>query len=570
MEKSSANERKGVKFYQSIRLKIMLNVILAVLITAVVSIFLVIPTARKNLSQSTKDGMLSYVSAYGRMVELARSISNGQMSVDAYVKYLEGAKMSGIKSSYVYLVDSDGTILYHPQADHIGEPVSNSVIKQVVADAQAGKEIEDGVAEYKFNGAVKYAAYEVINGGLVMVVSADESETLSVINDVTNKAIMGAIFLVIIMAGIALILSQMIARPIIAVSEIIDKTAQFDYRKSDTIAAIGRRKDETGAMARAVASLGKNMRKIVSDINGVSDSITNNVQELSSISEDIGSKCTDNSATTQELAAGMEETSATSDSINANIESVKDESDAILTLATTGKDNSDEIKERATALRQQTTEATARTKEMFHTVRKSTDEAMEQAKSVDKIGQLTNAIMEIASQTNLLALNASIEAARAGEAGKGFAVVASEIGNLATQSSDTVSDINKIIVDINIAVEKMTDSLKQTTEFLEDVVLKDYGQFKDVSEQYSKDAEDVHESMLKIENSVLSLSDSINGMTESLQGINMTINESAIGVGDIAEKTTDIVGETARNTELVEQCNESVENLRAAMKNFQI
>lgn len=75
--------------------------------------------------------------------------------------------------------------------------------------------------------------------------------------------------------------------------------------------------------------------------------------------------------------------------------------------------------------------------------------------------------MEIASQTNLLALNASIEAARAGEAGKGFAVVATEIGNLANQSSETVGNINVIMEEISIAVNHMTDSLEETTEFLE-------------------------------------------------------------------------------------------------------
>ncbi len=83
------------------------------------------------------------------------------------------------------------------------------------------------------------------------------------------------------------------------------------------------------------------------------------------------------------------------------------------------------------------------------TATKVVDEADRQAlalaQAAEKIGEVTGLISDIASQTNLLALNATIEAARAGEAGKGFAVVAQEVKNLASQTDVSITEIQKVI-----------------------------------------------------------------------------------------------------------------------------
>jgi methyl-accepting chemotaxis protein len=80
------------------------------------------------------------------------------------------------------------------------------------------------------------------------------------------------------------------------------------------------------------------------------------------------------------------------------------------------------------------------------------------SKKTQNVQEVIIKIDEIAEQTNLLALNAAIEAARAGQHGKGFAIVAEEIRELAEQTQESLSTIDKTI---NAVVESVQDVAKK-------------------------------------------------------------------------------------------------------------
>ena len=58
------------------------------------------------------------------------------LSLGKQLAVMQDMRMEGVPSAYGYLVDSDGTMLYHPTADKIGKAVENEVVKGVVSQLQ--------------------------------------------------------------------------------------------------------------------------------------------------------------------------------------------------------------------------------------------------------------------------------------------------------------------------------------------------------------------------------------------------------------------------------------------------
>ncbi len=556
---------KKVTFIHSISAKVTLLTIFVV----VLAVFGVMMNASIESKAAIGNVGANYVLSMAELsADVLDQIPADMISSEQYGELLGDVKMEGVESSYAYLVDADGTMLYHPTADKIGQPVENEVILGVVEKLKSGQVPADEVVSYEFKGTTKYAAYAITNGKQIVVVTADEDEIMEPVSDMQKKLILFSGTSLLICIVIGYIVSIFLCNPIKKLTDVIDATARLDFRHSPHSSKLRSRKDETGEMARSVHLMRKNLRQMIADIDAASTQITENVDGLQEITQTVDHMCSDNSATSEQLAAGMEETAATTVTINENINVIKAGADDINDMAAHGAQMSEEVMERASNLRERTVAASAKTMDMYNNVKVKAEEAIEGSKAVEKINELTGTIMEISSQTSLLALNASIEAARAGEAGRGFAVVATEIGGLADQTSKAIKDIGTIVEAVNAAVSNMADCLEETTGFLEDTVLTEYKEFEQVSEQYQKDADTYKVSMDGVRDAMEGLANSIEAIAQALGGINSTVGESSVGVSDIAEKTSDMVQKTGTTHDMVSECYACVENLRDVIRRF--
>lgn len=466
-----------------------------------------------------------------------------------------------------FLVNQAGDIAYHKVIE-AGTAVSQADASGVIAGALSDPALEGQPINYTYQGVLKDMCYQTLTNGMKYVLTAPESEMKSAASRITALIVIGMLIAVAISVVIGVLMGMMITRPITQINDIVSKTARFNFAKNENSDRLCKRKDESGSMANSLREMRGSLRAMVADIKTTYSDLDDTLEKLSNTTEQVKGVSGENTETMQGLAAAMQETAASMEVVNNTVSQIRERAQVIRDNSIEGERASLESRQRADGLKNTTGEAQNKTNQMYRGVQEKSAAAMEQARAVEKINQLTQSILDISGQTNLLALNASIEAARAGEAGRGFAVVADEIGGLASQTSSTVSNINGITTEVNQAVGNMESCLQEILSFLEGTVLKDYSDFMGVAEKYTQDATDFEENMKAIGVEVESLLSEIVEIAESVNSITLIVVEAAENISSVAQKTQNVSQLVEGNAELMETNSENVVKLKNIVDMF--
>lgn len=475
-----------MKFYQSIKFRLMMMTLCVCVFMGGLINFYSIHQSRLSYKRLAWNYMEDIALAYGRQVENLLG-QGGSLDSGILEHILMNANLEGVESSYTYIVDSEGNMLYHPNKDKIGKSVENVIVKSYIQDLKSGIKHDTGVVEYDYNGSIKYAAcYTDENGRFILVVSADDDDVLrdsaSLIVKVT------AISLLIGMAAIVVvfIFIRKIVAPLSYATNAVEELAALDFRvkNEQQERRFAGLRDEVGNIMRAVLKLRGELTAVVTELKNQSGNLFEQSDSLSKSASDTMNNMKDTDRAVDEMANGAtmlaQETQSASENvieIGNMIDKVNDNTEELAKDA----DNMKELGENAENILRQ---LIAGQKEMVTHIGVVNDKTHEANKAAGKISEVVNLITEIASQTNLLSLNASIEAARAGEAGRGFAVVAENIKQLAEQTTSSAADIQDIIHDleqksgetvekteaVNNIVNKQSEDMKQTADILNQVI----------------------------------------------------------------------------------------------------
>lgn len=487
------------------------------------------------------------------------------IAFDKFTNIVDNATV--FETGSAFLADADGNVSYHKTID-AGTAISGLEDSGEMSKALADPAMEGQPVNYTYQGELKDMCYATLTNGMRYVLTAPEAEMKSAASRITMLIVIGMLIAVAISILIGTMIGIAITKPITQINEIVSNTAKFNFAKNANSDRLCKRNDESGNMANSLREMRASLRSMVADIQTTYSDLDETLMKLSDTTEQVQGMSGANSEMTQGLAAAMQETAASMETVNNTVSQIRDRAQAIRDNSKEGERASQESKQRAEDLRNTTGEAQSKTTQMYRGVQEKSAAAMEQARAVEKINQLTQSILDISGQTNLLALNASIEAARAGEAGRGFAVVADEIGGLASQTSSTISNINGITTEVNQAVENMESCLQETISFLEETVLKDYSDFMGVAEKYTQDASNFEENMKEIGNEVDTLLSAIVEIAESVNNITQVVAEAAENISSIAQKTEDVSHLVEGNAELVETNSENVVKLKNIVEMF--
>lgn len=522
--------------------KIIVMVILAVIVSNVICMVFILESSKKQITDSTKHTMVDVINTTSKIVE--NEISNADtedLDYDEYAKSLSDVKLEGMDSSYVYVVKNDGTMLYHPTKEKVGQPVENAVIKGVVQQLQDGKKPGTTVVEYDFNGTTKYSAYTILNNENILVLTADESEALAGITTVTGVAV-GIIAIVVLIAIIiSFIMGRRLMRPLVKVSTIIEDVANGNIEADFSV--VKESNDEIGLIIEKMKELTQSLGSIVGKIRNSSDTMSSNSYELNDTSSQTLAANNEISKAVEDVAEGSTGMAASISKINENLLEMSNETKDINASV-------DEIKNQTTAVQDSSKIMNDKIKSMQDSSHKMDEGISAISKrietvntTVDKVSNIVSVIEEISSETNLLSLNASIEAARAGDAGKGFAVVAQEIRVLSDNTNTELENIKQII---SSRVEECRYCVQASGTIVEDNA-KQKEEIKAVLDEFGSLDEQIQKTAEK--------ADEIEELVTAMIELNDDITKSSNSLTDVS----------AANAAATEEMNANIEELNAMM-----
>ena len=568
MEKVKKKTTKDVKVLQSIKTKVVGVVLLTVVIVTLFVLWTIAPITKKNVTELSVNNIYNLAVAYG--AQLDEAVNSGTDSSQFLNKEFLGQQYADLKfqsydSGYIYVVGADGTMLYHPTEEKIGQPVENEVVSKVLERLISGTIPEPEAVTYQYNGEGMYAGYYVGKlGNFILIVTANEEDTIGIANFIIERVVKGCMFAAGIVCVIGFVIVHFLMAPLLKLSSSIKKIQELDFTENPEQKKLEKSKDEIGNISRAVGAMRAKLMNVTEDLRNQSIALNEAAEKM-----DKGAMKT--KETIEKIEQSVQDIAESANSQASETQTATENVVSIGNMIGNTTRNLEELTKNVEKMRQASNEAdnTLRQLNSINQQAKSSIETIyEQTNTTNqsaiKIKEATTLITSIAEETNLLSLNASIEAARAGENGKGFAVVAAQIQKLAEQSNESAQRIENIITSLIADSEKAVETMDEVKEIMEqqnENVEKTEQIFSQVSEEIALSSDSIRnitKEAKQIDTAREKVVDVVQNLTAISQENSATTEETSASVYEVGETVSSIANDAQNLKEVAAQLEESM------------
>lgn len=536
--------KKRWKVKRSIRIKMMVPIMLIIILASCVIGGMSYTRARKEMINMAVSEAMSLARIAAGQTDgdlLSQTIPNPK----EYKKMVK--KLSSVKEDsnimYLYAVGiRDGKLIYLADTDDAEDKkdfgdAADGFEEEEIKKIEAGEEFSTGEIYSTEDGDLisAYAPITNSSGACVGMIGTDyNAEEVTHALNVLLFYILVITLVLTVLAGV--IINFLIGGTVKSIRAVGDKIYDIVNSDGDLTRKLEiKSKDELAVIAGYVNDLLDYFRTVVTNIvyssQRLDDSVKSSLESAASTNEGIGTVFNE----MEQMSASMEETNASIVQVGEIMNQMIDTLAKLAQTSESGTRMTEKIQVKAQGVQANATDKKSMAEEKAQQMAVSLHEKVEASKEVNKIQDLTEVILNIASQTNLLALNASIEAARAGEAGRGFAVVAEEITQLADDSAKTAGEIRAISNAVITTVEALSKEAENMLTYLQEETVSGFTSLVDVGGQYKEDSAEIHTMMADFTAEFDEFRSNMEKIKDSLSAITLAVDDSTNAIVNITE-----------------------------------
>lgn len=424
------------------------------------------------------------------------------------------------ESGFILLIDENGNIIYHPNAEYIQKNISELGFDSSILDdikQKNSKSLKYTLDNTTYIGDV----CPVENSDWTIITGISEKEAFKTSSDIRSLIFtvfgLGLLLMIASVLFISKNITKSINRLAFIAQEIADGNLdlEVDIDSNDEIGDVASAMGNTVSRLKSYIDYIEEITEVLGEIaNGILSfelkqdyvgefskikdalfdirtTLSDTIYEIKEVANQVSSSSMQLSTGSQILAQGTTEQASSIEELSATISdvSLKIEENAKYTL----KANDSMVMSG-----RKISESNQQMQDMVNAMNEINARSGE-------IGSIIKAIDDIAFQTNILALNAAVEAARSGVAGKGFAVVADEVRNLAAKSSEAAKNSALLIERSMKAVEEGTELANNAASTLQELY-ENSNEIVETIGEIAKSSQDQAEAVSQINNGLEQIS----------------------------------------------------------------